>query len=155
VASDEETFRRLAVESRLLEESATEVQSRINMTNAALAELRVSSMTLKGLEEEKKDTQLFVPIGGGSYVKAKLESAETVVMGIGADVAVEKSVKEAKEELEARIAELEKTRDALGQQFNQFVGKIQENRGKLERLSAKLREEGGEASGVRKAKKRF
>lgn len=150
--SDQETFRKLAVESRFLEEAATELQSRINMTNAALAELRVSSMTLEGLEDEKKNSQLFVPIGGGSYVKARLESADKVVVGIGADVAVEKSVKEAKGELEARISELEKTRDALGQQFNQIIEKIQENQRKLESVSAKLRE-GEKAGGVRKAKK--
>ena len=126
-----------------------ELQSRINMVNGALAELRVSSLTLDGLEEEKKGSQLFVPIGGGSYVKAKLEAADTVVVGIGADVAVERSVKEAKVELEARIAELEKSRDALREQFNQVVGRIQENRAQMEEVSAKLRE--GERSGVRSA----
>jgi len=123
------------------------------MANAALTELRVSSMTLEGLEKEKKDAQLFVPIGGGSYVKARLETAKKVVVGIGADVAVERTVKEAKEELEVRIAELEKTREALGQQFNQVVGRIQENRGKMEEVTAKLRE-GEKAKGVREAKKR-
>jgi prefoldin alpha subunit len=152
VPSDQETFRKLAVESRFLEEAATELQSRINMTNAALAELRVSSMTLEGLGDEKKNSQLFVPIGGGSYVKARLESADKVVVGIGADVAVEKSVKEAKGELDVRISELEKTRDALGQQFNQIIEKIQENQRNLESVSAKLRE-GEKAGGVRKAKK--
>ena len=104
---------------------------------------------MDGLEEEKKGSQLFVPIGGGSYVKAKLEAADTVVVGIGADVAVERSVKEAKVELEARIAELEKSRDALREQFNQVVGRIQENRAQMEEVSAKLRE--GERSGVRSA----
>ncbi len=141
------------MESRLLEETANELQSRINLTNAALTELRVSSMTLEGMEKEKKDAQLFVPIGGGSYVKARLETAKKVVVGIGADVAVERTVKEAKEELETRIAELQKTREALGQQLNQVVEKIRENRGRLEEVTAKLRE-GEKASGVRKAKKR-
>jgi prefoldin alpha subunit len=143
----------LAVESRYFEETANELQSRINLTNAALTELRVSSMTLEGLKNEKKDAQLFVPIGGGSYVKAKLETSKKVVVGIGADVAVERTVKEAKEELEARIAELQKTREALAQQFNQVIMKLQENRGKIEEISAKLRQ-GEKASGVRKAKKR-
>ena len=143
----------MAVESRVLEETVNELQSRINLTNSAMTELRVSSMTLEGLEKEKKDAQLFVPIGGGSYVKARLETAKKVVVGIGADVAVERTLKEAKEELETRIAELEKTREALGQQLNQVIGKIQENRGKLEEITAKLRE-GEKASGVRKAKKR-
>ena len=141
------------MESRFLEETVNELQSRISLTNSALTELRVSSMTLEGLEEEKKDAQLFVPIGGGSYVKARLETANKVVVGIGADVAVERTMKEAKEELEARIAELEKTRETLVQQFNQVVERIQENRGKLEEVTAKLREGEGQ-SGVREAKKR-
>ncbi len=141
------------MESRYLEETVNELQSRISLTNNAITELRVSSMTLEGLETEQKDSQLFVPIGGGSYVKARLETSKKVVVGIGADVAVEKTLKEAKAELEARIAELEKTREALGQQFNQVVGRIQENRDRLEEVTAKLREGEGQ-SGVREAKKR-
>ena len=140
------------MESRLLEDAANDLQSRINLTNAALTELRVSSMTLEGLEKEKKDAQLIVPIGAGSYIKARLETAKKVVVGIGADVAVERTLKESKEELEARIVELEKTRDALVQQFNQVIERIQDNRGKLESVTAKLRE-GERASGVRKAEK--
>lgn len=143
----------MAVESRFLEETVNELQSRINLINSALTELRVSSITLEGLETEQKDSQLFVPIGGGSYVKARLETASKVVVGIGADVAVEKSLKEAKEELETRIAELEKTREALVQQFSQVAERIQENRTKLEEVTAKLRKGEGQ-SGVREAKKR-
>jgi prefoldin alpha subunit len=140
------------LESRYLEETVNELQSRISMINSAIAELRVSSMTLDGLEKEQKGAQLFVPVGGGSYVKAKLETTKNVVVGIGADVAVEKSLKEAKVELEARIAELEKTRETLGQQYNQVVGRIQENRARMEEVSAKMRE-GERQSGVRQAKK--
>ena len=72
-------------------------------------------------------------------------------MGIGADVAVEKSLKEAKVDLEARIAEIEKTREVLEQQFSQVVERIQNNRAQMEEISAKLRE--GEQTGVRQAKK--
>lgn len=141
----------MVLESRYLEETANELQSRISITNAAINELRVSSMTLDGLEKEKKGTQLFVPIGGGSYIKAKLDTADSIVVGIGADVVVERTLKEAKVELEARLAELDKTRETLGQQLNQVVGKMQENRAKMEDISAKLRE--GEQTGVRQAKK--
>jgi prefoldin subunit 5 len=80
-------------------------------------------------------------------------TAKKVVVGIGADVAVERTLKETKEELKARIAELEKTKEALGQQFNQVIGRMQENRGKMEEVTAKLREEGEKQSGVREAKK--
>jgi prefoldin alpha subunit len=152
VSSEEEFFRRLVVELRILEGTAEELQSRVNLVNAALTELRVSSMTLEGLEKEKTDAQLFVPIGGGSFVKAKLESADKVIVGIGADVALERTMKEAKENLGNRISELEKTRTSLGQQFAQVVEKIREDRARLEELTAKLREGEG-TEGVRKAKK--
>jgi len=153
VSSEEEIFRRLVVELRMLEGTAEALQSRVNLVNAALTELRVSSMTLEGLEKEKKDAQLFVPIGGGSYIKARLGSADKVVVGIGADVALERTMKEAKENLGNRIAELEKTRTSLGQQFAQVVEKIREDRTRLDELTAKLRE-GERAKVVRKAKKR-
>jgi len=153
VSSEEETFRRLVVELRILEGTAEALQSRVNLVNAALTEFRVASMTLEGLEKEKKDAPLFVPIGGGSYIKAKLESADKVIVGMGADVAVERTIKEARENLGNRIAELEKTRTTLGQQFVQVVEKIRDDRARLEELTAKLRE-GERAESVRKTEKR-
>jgi len=52
------------MESRYLEQTVTELQSRISMMNSALSELKVSNLTLEGLEKEKKGAQLFVPVGG-------------------------------------------------------------------------------------------
>jgi len=153
VSSEEETFRRLVVELRILEGTAEALQSRVNLVNAALTELMIASITLEGLEKEKEDAPLFVPIGGGSYIKAKLESANEVIVGIGANVAVERTIKEAKENLGNRIAELEKTRTTLGQQFAQVLGKIQDGRARLEEITAKLRE-GETTKGVRKTKER-
>ena len=54
MSNNEEVFRRLVMESRYLEETVNELQSRINMINGAINELRVSNVTLKGLENEKK-----------------------------------------------------------------------------------------------------
>lgn len=153
MSSEEETFRRLAVELRVLEGTAETLQSRVNLVNAALTELRIASMTLEGLEKEKKNIPLFVPIGGGSYIKAKLESANKVIVGMGANVAVERTIKEAKTNLGTRIAELEKTRTTLGQQFTQVLEKIRDDRAKIEEITAKLRK-GETTKGVRKTKKR-
>ena len=138
MASEEETLRRLAVELQILEGTAEALQSRINLVNAALTELRVAGATLEGLEKEKEETSLFVPIGGGSYVKAKLESAEKVIVGLGAGVATERTMQEAKENVEKRAAELEKTGETLRQQLTQVLDKIQDGRSKFQELTAKL-----------------
>lgn len=147
MSNDEETFRRLALELRILEGTADAIQSRSSMVNAALTELVVAGMTLEGLEKEKTDAPLFVPIGGGSYIEAKLGSEDKVVVSIGAGVAIERTLKEAKDTVGSRIAELEKTRTTLEQQLRQVIEKIQDNRAQLQEMSAKL-SEGEKAAGV-------
>lgn len=141
-SNDEETLRRLAVELQILEGTAEALQERINLVSATLTEFRVANATLDDLGKEKKGVSLFVPIGGGSYVEANLETAEKVVVGIGAGVAVERTVKEAKENVENRVAELDKTRSSLLQQFRQVISKIEEGRSKFQDLTAQAGEKG-------------
>lgn len=137
----EDEVRRLIVELRILESTAEYLQSRVNLINAAITELNLASMSLEGIEKKDSDS-IFVPIGGGSYVKAKLEDTDKVVYGIGAGIAVEKSIKEAKEGIAGRIAELSKTKAALEQQLNQVLMRMQEGQNKLQELTATLRERG-------------
>jgi prefoldin alpha subunit len=138
LSSDEE-MRKLAVELRLLESTAESLQSRINFLNAAWAELSLSKNTLEGLEKEKANTLLFVPIGGGSYVKAKLGAVDNVVYGVGAGVAIEKTLKEAKQGVENRLSDLEKARMSMEQQLSQVLNRIQEDQDRFQELSADLR----------------
>jgi len=137
-SSDQETFRRLAVELRILEGTADALQARLNLVNAALTELNFARMTLEGMEKETPDASLFVPIGGGSFIKAKLESTDKVIVGAGAGVSIERTMTEARQTVQNRISELEKTRVSLQQQLVQVVGRIEEDRGKLQDLSVKL-----------------
>jgi prefoldin alpha subunit len=139
--SEEEELRRLSVELRFLEQTAETIQSRINMVNAAITDLTYANMTLDGLEKEKENSELLVPIGGNSYIKAKLEDPEKVIVGMGAGISVEKTIQEAKEIIKTRLENLEKTRMSLQQQLAQIAERIEEGREKFDRLVAKLREE--------------
>jgi prefoldin alpha subunit len=105
-----------------------------------LTEINYAKMTLEGLEKEKKDLPLFVPIGGGSYIRAKLESAEKVIVGMGAGVSVEKSLSEAKETVGNRISQLETTKRSLQQQLAQVAQKMEEDQAKFQELSEELKE---------------
>jgi len=154
VSNEEEKFRRLSVELRMLEGTVETVQARMNIVNSALTELSFANMTLEGIEKEKQNSSLLVPVGGGSYIKAKLESADTVIIGIGAGVATERTINEAKENIGKRIADVENTREALQQQLTQVIQRIQEGREELQELTVKLSNREGKTEGVRKAKKR-
>jgi len=151
--SDREAFRSVAVELQILEGTAETLQSRLNFVNAALTELNIARMTLEGVEKESPDAPLFVPIGGGSFIKAKLDSNDKVIVGAGAGVSVERSAGEAMETLKNRIGELEKTRTSIQQQLMQVVGRIQEDRARLQDLSARV-SQAGRRSGVSEAQGR-
>jgi len=137
----EEELRRLSVELRFLEQTAEALQSRINMVNAVITDLTYTSMALDGLEKEKENSELLVPIGGNSYIKAKLENPDKVIVGMGAGISVEKTLQEAKEIIKKRLENLEKTRMSLQQQLAQVAERIGEDREKFEKLVAELRGE--------------
>lgn len=155
MSSDEqEVFRRLVAELRMLEGTAETLESRMNFVNTVLTELTYARMTLEGVEKEKPDAPLFVPIGGGSYIKTKLDSADKVLVGVGVGVAIERTTTEAKQTVQNRISEIERSRAALQQQMVQVVGRIQEDRDRLQELSTKLNQAEG-STGVQKAERRL
>lgn len=138
MSSDEETFRRLLTELRLLEGTADELQNRINLVNAAMTELAFSSTTIDGLEKEKKGAALLVPVGGGSFIKAEVATTETMIVGMGAGVSVEKSRDEAKQIIEKRASELKESMNNLQQQLAQVIQQLRIKRQQLDEVSMRL-----------------
>ena len=135
-----EELRRLSMEMRYLEQTAETLQQRIGMVNAAITDLAYANMTLDGIEKEKENAELLVPIGGSAYVKVKLADSNKVIVGMGAGVSVEKTLQEAKTTLKERLDELEKTMNSAQQQFTQVAERINTDRNRLETLLATARE---------------
>jgi len=137
--SQEEELRKLSVELRLLEQTAESLQQRINMMNAALTDLTYANMTLDGIKKEKDNVELLVPIGGSSYIKVKLANVDTVIVGMGAGVSIEKTLPEAKAIVNERLGELQKTMNSAQQQFAQIVDRINSGRKRLETMLGSAR----------------
>jgi prefoldin alpha subunit len=140
-SKNEEEIRKISVELRLLEQTAETLQSRLNMLNAVTTDLTYASMALESLEKEKENSELLIPIGGTSYIRAKLDNPDKIVVGIGAGVSVEKTHQEAKDAIKARLEELEKARTATQQQFAQVAERISADRERFETLVAAVRGE--------------
>lgn len=139
-SKSEEELRKISVELRLLEQTAETLQSRLNMINAVATDLTYASVTLETLDKEKENAELLVPIGGTSYIRARLDNPDKIIVRIGADVSVEKTREEAKDIIKKRLGDLEKTRMSMQQQFVKVADKINEDREKFETLMAALRE---------------
>ncbi len=134
---DEGLFRRLAVELQILEGTAESLQQRLSYLNAAFHEMAYTRLTLEGMEKEQSDASILVPVGGGSFVRAKLEAPDKIIVGMGAGVSIEKTINEAKEIVQNRVSALEKSRLEMQQQLVQVMNKIQEHRTLLNQMMAR------------------
>ncbi|MCL1970882.1 MAG: prefoldin subunit alpha [Candidatus Bathyarchaeota archaeon] len=138
--SSQEELRKLSVEMRYLEQTATALQQRISMVNATLTDLAYANATLDGLEKEKENAEMIVPIGGSSYVQVKLVNPDKVIVGLGAGVSVEKTLTDAKTTLKERLVELEKALQSAQTQFNQVAERMNAGQKRMESLLANVRQ---------------
>ena len=145
IAADDEDFQRSLVQLRVYEGSARALQARLEIVNAAMNEFSLASTTLEGIKTQKTDEDALIPVGGGSYVRARLTDISKIVMGVGAGVAVEKPIDDSINEIKDRIADFDKVRTSLQEQLNQALIKIGENREKLGEL---VQKHGGESLAV-------
>ncbi|MGD0056589.1 MAG: prefoldin subunit alpha [Methanomassiliicoccales archaeon] len=98
--------------------------------------------TLSSFKETPIDSEILVPVGGNSFVFAKVGSNSKAIVGIGSGVSLEKSVEEAVKMIEARINELVETFTKLGEkrstieaQSSQLSQKVQQEYQKIQNRS--------------------
>jgi prefoldin alpha subunit len=142
VASEEEQLRQGLVQQRVYEGSARALQARLEIINAAMNEFALASSTLEGIKSQKSDADALIPVGGGSFVRAKLADISKIVVGVGAGVAIEKPIDLSITEIKDRIADLDKARTTLQEQLNQTLIRLEENREKLNEI---VKKQGGES----------
>jgi prefoldin alpha subunit len=131
---EEDIVRQLATEIRILEGSASALQSRLDIVRAAINEVTLAHNTLEGMQKMQDGDETLVPVGAGSYVRMKISDSKKLVMGIGAGAAMERNVSSSVEELKGRLQELDKARTSIQQQLDQTLARYQQDRDTLEDL---------------------
>jgi prefoldin alpha subunit len=140
--STDEDVRELLTEIRLLEGSARILQSRIDVISAALSETLTAIQTLEATKGKPEGTEVLLPIGSGSFVRSKISSPDTIMIGVGAGVIVEKSVDDSIKDLRLRSSDLERARTTVTQQLGQILGQAEDYRARLNEM---VRKRGGGA----------
>lgn len=143
----DESLNKLIYEHQALKGAVEGIQQRLSLVGSAMAELQLAIATLEGLHGEK-ESSLLVPVGGSSYIRVRVEDSEKLIVGVGADVAVEKTIEEAKVDFQTRVSELEKVRESLEKQFDEASTRLDSVQRGVQKL---MDQRGGEAGDVRGA----
>ncbi|VVB99361.1 Prefoldin subunit alpha [uncultured archaeon] len=123
---------RTMYEARLYSEQLRLLEGELERISMTAVELTGS---LKAVESLREDS-IFVPIGGGAMVSAKVASTE-VLVPIGGGYLMNLKKHEAIEEVKKRIAATEKAMERLRVEFEKINAKLQDVNSKIEQMNAK------------------
>ena len=117
--------------ARLYSQQKQVLERELEKLMVSLMELNSSILTIKGVE----DGEGLVPIGGGAFVKAKLEG-KNVIIPIGSGYSQEYDIKGASAEVSKRIELTEKAVKRMKSE----LGKVDAEMAKLESEFKKLQQ---------------
>jgi len=106
MSEEEKQLQAHLYEFRMLEGRLKEISEQGEMLMRVLIETRGGLTTLKGLSTSSSN-EVLIPIGGGTFVNAKVPPSDKLLVTIGADVIVEKQKEDALKDVEERIKEME------------------------------------------------
>jgi prefoldin alpha subunit len=101
-------------------------QQNLKLIDDSLLELKTVNKALDEIKGTEKNSESLIPIGADSFIKAKMTDPENVIVGIGSDVAVKKTVEDAKKDIENRIAGLEKVKKDQISNLEKLISRLGE-----------------------------
>jgi prefoldin alpha subunit len=123
----------LSERHQVYKHQAESISQQINVVGMTIKDVETALITITTLKDESAGIETLVPIGFGSFVKANLVNTDTIVVGIGAGVSVEKNIDDAKSFLEKRKHELTKYQE----QLNHTIEKLAQELQNIEKLAYK------------------
>jgi len=147
-----EELNQMAMRLRYLEEQAQGLEANIQIIQSTIDSFQATLMTLGNLKEAKPNQDMMVKIGNNSYLKAKIEDPNKIIVGVGlgfgTDVYVEKSLDDARENINERIEEVKKAQNLIQNNFNQLMQQINAIRPEFEKRYAEFQHELAHQQGI-------
>ncbi|MEM2874825.1 MAG: prefoldin subunit alpha [Candidatus Hadarchaeales archaeon] len=111
-------------EGKRLEEISAQIEERraiaeflrrqISALGDAVGSIGATVEALRRMKEVQPGTEILVPVGPETFVPARSEKQDKVLVGVGADVVVEKPIDDAIKFLEERSDELQRAMTSIG-----------------------------------------
>ncbi|QLH74893.1 MAG: prefoldin subunit alpha [Methanomassiliicoccales archaeon] len=76
------------------------------LVQVSLEEYGRAKATLTEFKNAKEGDEVLVPIGGSSFVRAKVSDSQKVLIGVGSGITVEKDIDEAMKLIDSRMQEM-------------------------------------------------
>ena len=89
---NEGQLRERFMQFQMLQKQMEQINEHVELIQRQREEVMESIYALEGLGQVKENTEIFAPIATGVFVKASFKDTKNLLINVGADTAVERSV---------------------------------------------------------------
>ena len=129
----EEQAQQLMYQMQMLENYFVELSHKEESVINIIREASSAIQSIRSISD-KPESSALVPIGMGSFVKAKLSSDDKFILNLGAGAAVEKDKDSAINYIESRIKEMEVALNDIVAQKQQVMANLEQGKQEVNRL---------------------
>ncbi len=121
--SKEQDLQSKYMEFQMLQQSIAQSQQKKVVIQNQIIEFSSLKESLENLQRSKKDSSMYSSLGAGVYVKAELKETEKVLVNIGSNIALERSVEESKKLVDKQVKELMNLQSKLDKELEEDIEK--------------------------------
>ena len=108
------------IEERILRQQLSELENQMVALDNRRAELEMVKTSIQDLKD-KKDSEILVPVGAGILMLGKVVDDKNLLINIGANIIVQKTMEESNQLVDEQIRELDKLQDSLRKELEHFM----------------------------------
>ncbi len=129
----EEKAQQLMQQMQMLETYFVDLSQREGTLYGVVREATAAIESIRSLSQ-KSDSEALVPIGMGTFVKAKISSNDKFVLNIGSGISLEKDSTSVINYLEARIKEIEMAIQDNSAKKNDAAAQLEQGKNQINQL---------------------
>lgn len=108
------------LDPELVRRQLVEIENQLNLLENKRLELEIVGNSINELKGQK-NKEIMVPIGSGVLMKGTILDDKTVLINVGANILVEKTMDEAKELIKKQIDDIRNAQDSLQSELRKFI----------------------------------
>ena len=150
---DKEELQKLYLEYKAVEQQTKQIEEQLATVEAQLGEADNIKSSLDDVKNIKQGSDILVPVSSGIFVKAKITDSDKVIVNVGSDIMVGKTLDGAKKLMDQQKKEIENVRDSMVRVLYELNMKARLIQEQLMRYQAKEEQKAAKAGKSSKTKK--
>ena len=115
-------------------EQLNQLEMQSQYIQAAIMDYNKARLTIEQLNKLEKETEMIIPIGGGTFINTTAKKQEKILVDIGAGIVTEKTYEEAIKKVDERIQNIEKSQARIDEMMQNIQKQSEDAAEKAQKL---------------------